>query len=168
MRTTVIPAQITTVEDKIAGNLNFTQILLLVAALFIDTFIYATLPQRLHFTLYKVPLMAVATLICLILCIRIKGRVVLNWIFLLSSYYFRPRYYLFNKNDLFVREEIIFAFENIKPVSAKAVKLKKAKDKNLSLTDFIKMQAALATHSRLDFKFNKKGVMDVAVSEIKS
>jgi len=29
MRTTIIPAQITTVEDKIAGSLNMTQILIL-------------------------------------------------------------------------------------------------------------------------------------------
>ena len=33
MRTTIVPAQMTTVEDRIAGNLNFTQIFLLVTAL---------------------------------------------------------------------------------------------------------------------------------------
>ncbi|MBU1000249.1 hypothetical protein KKE78_02540 [Patescibacteria group bacterium] len=169
MRTTVIPAQITTVEDKIAGNLNFTQILLLIASLFIDTFIYAALPERLHFTLYKVPLMAVATFICLILCMRIKGRVMLSWIFLLSSYYFRPRYYLFNKNDLFAREEIIFVLETKKHTRTKALNLKKAKHKNLSFADFIKMQAAPANlHSRLSFKFDRKGGFDATVSKIES
>jgi hypothetical protein len=39
MRTTVIPAQITTVEDRIAANLNLTQIILLLASLFVATFI---------------------------------------------------------------------------------------------------------------------------------
>jgi len=169
MRTTVIPAQITTVEDKIAGNLNFTQILLLVATLFIDTFIYAVFPERLQFTLYKIPFMVIATIFCLILCMRIKDRVVFNWIFLLSSYYFRPRYYLFNKNDLFAREEIIFAYDAKKPASVKATKTKKATNKNLSFTDFIKMQAALANpHSRLDFKFDRKGGLDATVSKIQS
>ena len=28
MRSTVVPAQITTIEDKIAGNLNFIQVFL--------------------------------------------------------------------------------------------------------------------------------------------
>ncbi len=169
MRTTVIPAQITTVEDKIAGNLNFTQILLLLASLFIDTFIYATLPQRLHFTLYKIPLMAFATIFCLVLCMRIKGRVVLNWIFLLSSYYLRPKYYLFNKNDLFAREEINFAFDTKTPDKVKAVKTKEAKNKNLSFTDFIGAQALLSSsQSRLNFKFDNKGGLDATVSKIES
>ena len=30
MKTTVVPAQVTTVEDKIAGNLSFVQIIILI------------------------------------------------------------------------------------------------------------------------------------------
>ena len=41
MRTTVIPAQITTVEDKIAGSLNLTQILILMIPVFWATIVYA-------------------------------------------------------------------------------------------------------------------------------
>lgn len=168
MRTTVIPAQITTVEDKIAGNLNFTQILLLLSALMIDTFIYAVLPQSLHFTLYKLPLIAALTLLCLILSLRIKGRVVLNWFLLLSSYYLRPGFYLFNKNDSFLRGGVIFAFDGKNPTGVKAVKTRKAKAKSLSLADFIKMRTAPAgPRPGLNFKFDRKGELDVSFSEIK-
>jgi len=169
MRTTVIPAQITTVEDKIAGNLNFTQILLLLSALMTDTFIYAVLPQRLHFTMYKLPLMAAATLLCLILSLRIKGRVVLNWFLLLSSYYLRPRFYIFNKNDPFSRKGIMFALDTEKPGRVKAVKTRRTKDKSLSLADFIKTRAVPASlRQELNFKFDRKGGLDVSFSEIKS
>lgn len=40
MKTTVVPAQITTVEDKIAGSLTFTQIIMLVIPLLTSTAIY--------------------------------------------------------------------------------------------------------------------------------
>ena len=53
MRTTVIPAQITTVEDRIGANLNLTQIVLLLASLFIATFIYATFPPKLVISFFK-------------------------------------------------------------------------------------------------------------------
>lgn len=169
MRTTVIPAQITTVEDKIAGNLNFTQILLLLSALMTDTFIYAVLPQGLHFTMYKLPLMAAATLLCLILSLRIKGRVVLSWLLLLSLYYLRPGFYIFNKNDPFSRKGIIFAFDSEKPDRIKAVKTRMAKDKSLSLADLIKTRAVPANfRPGFNFKFNRKGGLDVSISEIKS
>lgn len=167
MKTTVIPAQITTVEDKIAGNLNLTQIILLLSSLFVATFIYAVLPAKLSFSIYKIVLILLQFLAFGILSLRIKGRVILNWIFLLSSYYFRPKYYVFNKNDLFQREDIILPFEQKKTVRVKAFKKKKAKVKAVSLADFIKTQAALANIRSLSFKFDKKGGVDVAVSKIK-
>lgn len=158
MRTTVIPAQITTVEDKIAGNLNFTQVLLLLASLLIDTFIYAVLPQRLHFSLYKFPFMLAATLICLILCMRIKGRVMLNWIFLLAGYYFRPRYYVFNKNDLYLRPHDLLP--ELKKKKALRVKkaVRKSKSQIATIPDLAGLEALLIRHrDRLSFRFNKNG-----------
>lgn len=161
MRTTVIPAQITTVEDKIAGSLNLTQIILLLMSLFIAVFIYAVLPQRLAFSLYKLPLIAVSLLTCCFLALRVKNRVILNWILLLAGYYLRPRYYVFNKNDSFLREIDIIP----EPVKKKAVKHKKAKAKTDSkvtvLPDFAGLEKLLATHrDDINIRFNKKGGMD--------
>ncbi len=111
MRTTVIPAQITTVEDRIAANLNLTQIILLLASLFVATFIYAVFPHRLSLTFYKYPLFVINFIVFITLSLRIKGRVVLNWLFVLSTYYFRPRYYVFNKNAITLRNIVMPVFQ---------------------------------------------------------
>lgn len=107
MRTTVIPAQVTTVEDTIAGNLTLTQINLLITPVLFSTIIYATLPQRMAFSPYKIPLIAILALVCIILSLRIKGRLVLNWLKILISYLLRPHLYLFNKNTTFSREVML-------------------------------------------------------------
>jgi len=78
MRTTVIPAQITTVEDKIAGNLNITQIIILMIPIFLTTILFAFVPPVMKLVWYKIPLILIVLFICLILAWRIKGRVVLN------------------------------------------------------------------------------------------
>lgn len=120
MRTTVIPAQITTVEDRIAANLNLTQIILLLTSLFVATFIYAVFPHRLSLTFYKYPLFVINFLTFITLSLRIKGRVVLNWLFVLSAYYFRPRFYVFNKNDTTLRDVVLPNFETKKKTKVKS------------------------------------------------
>src|SRR3990167_9406474 len=99
MRTTVIPAQITTVEDKIAGNLNLTQIMLLMVPVIWGTIVYTSLPPTMHIAWYKLPLVLLVLLLSLTLAVRIKGKVVLHWVIILLRYNTRARYYLFNKND---------------------------------------------------------------------
>ena len=44
MKTQVIPAQITTVEDKIVGSLTFSQLLLLLTPVALVALIYAFMP----------------------------------------------------------------------------------------------------------------------------
>jgi hypothetical protein len=107
MRTTVIPAQVTTIEDTIAGNLTLTQILLLLAPVLISTAIYIVLPIRMAFTIYKIPLIIVFSLFFIILSLKIKGKLVLNWLVILFEYQLRPHLYVFNKNTLFCRELVM-------------------------------------------------------------
>lgn len=124
MKTTVIPAQITTVEDTIAGNLNFTQILLLVSSLFINTFIYVLVPIQLHFTPAKVLLMLIVMLTSIVLALKIKQRLVLHWILIISTYLLRPHIYVFNKNT--------YAGRIILPKTQKSsTKIKKQKNINV-------------------------------------
>lgn len=104
MKVTRIPAQITTVEDTIAGGFTLTQILLFLMPLFFLVFAYAVLPEKLQFSLYKIPLIICFSLIFLTLAIRIKGTIVLHWIVLLLKYSLRPKYYVYNKNSLAFRE----------------------------------------------------------------
>ena len=63
MRTTVVPAQVTTVEDRIIGKLGFSQIVLLMIPVFLSAGIFTLLPSAMNGALYKY-----------ILMIRIKRR----------------------------------------------------------------------------------------------
>ncbi|MFA5933177.1 MAG: hypothetical protein WCV81_02830 [Microgenomates group bacterium] len=158
MRTTIIPAQITTVEDKIAGNLNLAQILLLLASLFIAVFIYSVLPTRLHFTLYKLPLIGLESLVCCTLALRIKGRIILNWLFILAGYYFRPSFYLSNKNDTYLRDIVLDSV--VKKNAEEATALNKVKkEAGIPMFNPESVTRILGiSRARLSFKFDKEGV----------
>lgn len=99
MRTTIIPAQITTVEDKIAGSLNMTQILILMFPVLWTALIYILFAPAMKLAPYKLGLIGIAIVICLILVIRIKDKIVAEWLGVVLRYQFRPRYWLYNKND---------------------------------------------------------------------
>jgi hypothetical protein len=145
MRITVIPAQITTVEDKIAGNLTFSQLLLLVIPLIINCLVYTLLPERMHLNQYKIVLMLTSFLIFAILAIRVKGKVLINWLNLIIQYNLRPKYYLFNKNDLSARKIEITLGKN----NANANKTK------VTVTREVSSFSALANLEKL---FSKKTV----------
>lgn len=158
MRTTVIPAQITTVEDKIAGNFNLTQIMLMLASLFIAVGIYAVLPARLHFSFYKIPLIIISFLVCFTLALRIKGRVVLSWLFILAGYYLRPAYYVSDKNDVYLRDIVLEPV--IKKKIRKSVRLNKAKNEKevpMFIPDNIERILGIS-RAKLSFKFDKEGI----------
>jgi len=100
MRTTIIPAQITTVEDKIAGSLNMTQILILMFPVLWTALIYILFAPAMKFVPYKLGLIGVVIMACLILVIRIKDKIVAEWLGVVLRYQFRPKYWLYNKNDI--------------------------------------------------------------------
>jgi len=158
MKTTIIPAQVTTVEDTIAGNLNLTQIILLLVPVFLSTFIYALLPQRLAFTFYKIPLIILVSLVFIFLSLRIKGRLVFSWISILSIYFFRPHLYLFNKNTLFARDFVIPARikKSILPIVAKVALKKKTKEDAVEF-DY----ESLSRTTDVNLRFTRKGLLIV-------
>jgi len=164
MKTTIIPAQITTVEDKIAGNLSFTQIVLLILALFLSVFIYAVVPVKLQISLFKAILIASTALFLIILSLRVKDRIVLSWLTLLISYWIRPKIYVFDKNDIYLREVINLNTNNSKVnlTKKKAVTIKASKNE----TKALKLEGILNDpKTKLSFKFGKKGGINVALFE---
>lgn len=68
MRMTVVPAQITTVEDRIIGNLGFSQILLLIVPLFVSAGVFVLLPPFIGGAIYKYIIMAAVGLVFLRPC----------------------------------------------------------------------------------------------------
>lgn len=104
MKATVVPAQVTTVEDRVAGNLSFTQLILFAIPVFGGSLLYAALPPSMGAALYKLTIVSLIAVFCLTMAIRIKGKIVLLWLIILVRYQTRPRYYLFNKNTSSHRE----------------------------------------------------------------
>ncbi len=162
MKTTVIPAQITTVEDKIAGNLNLTQIILLLSSLFVGTFVYTVLPNKMQFTAYKIPLIIFEFALFAGLSIRIKGRIVLQWLIVLIRYWMRPRIYIFNKNELYLRK--VESRNKKSDKSALSFSKQKTKAKKESKNTLSEILTLLSDkQKKFGFKLGKKGKLNLAV-----
>jgi hypothetical protein len=165
MRTCIIPAQITTVEDKIAGNLNLTQISILMVPVFLGTAVYCFCPPLMHFAVYKVIILGFVTVVSLLLSLRIKNKVVANWLSVLFKYNLRPKFYVFNKNDIYQRD---IYFPAVKTIQKSIVLKKEAKTANPILKDLIKIKRYIKNPNyALSLKPNKKGGFHVALNEIK-
>lgn len=105
MKVTVVPAQVTTVEDRISGNFSVSQIALLAIPIFGGSLLYVTLPPSMEFSLYKFLAIGFVTVLSGFLAIRIKGKIVLMWTITLLRYKLRPRRYVFTKNSTHYREK---------------------------------------------------------------
>ena len=170
MRTTVIPAQITTVEDKIAGNLNFIQVILIMAPLMLSDFLYIGFPPTMRIAPYKIPIAVIALAVCLTLSLRIKGKVVINWLMVLLRYTSRPKYYLFDKNDAYLRELYLPELK-VEQVVAKKVAKKdiKISAKKFGMKELMDLRGFIQNPDySLSLKPDKKGGLYVALEQVES
>ncbi len=164
MRTTIIPAQITTVEDTIAENLNFTQMLLLMLALFVSGVIYVLFPAAMHLSTYKVVCMIAWSLLCCIFALRIKGKLVLEWATLIATYHQRPAYYVFDKNDTTGRDMDLPIVGHQKAIQKKKLVLE-VQNPFIPTTDVAQLVTVeqLMGKRSVSFKTDKKGGFHVAL-----
>ncbi len=170
MKTAIVPAQITTVEDKVAGNLGLSQLLLLAAPVFIGGAVYIILPPSLGAALYKLVVVTIISLVFGLLAIRIKGRILLFWAITIARYNLRPRHYVFDKNDMHLR------YKSEKGVEAhttadQAQNPKAANHKvapGLSTTDTVMLEGIIANpEAKLHFITDRKGGLSVRITEVK-
>ncbi len=169
MRTTVVPAQITTVEDKIAGNLNLTQIFLLMIPVIWGTIVYTLFPPALHLAWYKLPLLFIVLLLSLALALRIKNKVVLHWVIILLRYNTRPKYYLFNKNDAHLRIMDFPVFEKVQRNFLKKAPAKQEKSltSSFGIKDLIQLEKFIANPKySFSLKSARKGGLHVAFEQV--
>lgn len=167
MKSTVVPAQVTTVEDKVAGNLGFSQLMLLAIPVFGGALLYAVLPPSMNIALYKVALLIGIAIVSGILAIRIKGKIVLLWLLILLRYHLRPRYYLYNKNSTQYRED--YPEPKVKAgEKAQTQKTNKAiQSPKLNLLELREVYAMLDNpNSKIRFEKAKKGGLNVHLTEI--
>ena len=168
MKMTVVPAQVTTVEDRIIGNLGFSQILLLVVPVFICAGVFLLLPPFMGSAVYKYVIMGIAAMIFCILAIRIKGKIVALWLVTLFHYNSRPKYYLYNKNVATHREDHSSVKEQ--PEAQTVAEKKPVKRSSKDLLDIPTTAYMLATlenpAARLRFETTKKGDLHVRLKKI--
>ena len=166
MKITVVPAQVTTVEDKIMGSLSLSQLMILLLPVFIGAALFAVLPPAMGSAIYKYVLVGILAVICLILSIRIKGKIVALWIVTILRYNLRPKYYLFNKNVTTLRTD----YSDVKRTDTKSETA--AKEHRLSIPRLGTLETArvLATienpASNLRFETTKKGGLHVRLTEV--
>lgn len=167
MRTTTVPAQITTVEDKIAGELSLRQLLLLVTPVFGGAAIFVVLPPFFASAPYKIVVIVCLAVCFAVLAIRIKGKIILTWLLILARYNTRPRYYLFNKNDAHLRdipkpEVPQETTEKTEPEKVTRIALPR-----LSTAELIQVEQLIANpDANLRFITNKKGALSVRITEV--
>ena len=167
MKQTVVPAQVTTVEDRIVGNLGISQIILLALPILSTGLVLTVLPPMLHVALYKLLLLIPFSLLCAMLAIRIKGKILLFWIIVRVRYNLRPQYYVFNKNTLANRElyDSVKAVEQSEDESEKPVPQRQRS--NLTTAETIRTFAAMDNPAaNLAFITDKKGKLYVRITEV--
>ncbi|CAN5218165.1 hypothetical protein BH09PAT2_BH09PAT2_08340 [soil metagenome] len=170
MRTTIIPAQITTVEDKIAGNLNLTQILILMAPIFWTALVYTVFAPSLRLVWYKIPLILFVLFACLILSLRIREKLVIHWLSILLTYNLRPKYYLFNKNNSYLRDLHLPVFKKENNKLLKPETIKKETHQITPLFDVTKLLTfeTIIGNPKYSIRYtSKKGGINVAFKQIK-
>ena len=168
MKMTVVPAQVTTVEDRIIGNLGFSQILLLIVPVFTAAGIFTLLPPFMGGALYKYVLMGVVALLFGLLSIRIKGKILASWLVTILRYNLRPKYYLFNKNVTTGRDE--YHGKAVAQEAKEATEKKPVKKTSLNQLDIPTTARILATieNPATNFRLEagKKGNLHVRFTEI--
>lgn len=168
MKIATVPAQITTVEDRIAGNLGVSQLLLLVTPAFMGSILYVVLPPTKHIAPYKLVLIVSLLVICSLLAIRIKRKLLLFWLLIIFRYNRRPSYYIFNKNSLAGRVKYepsksapLKAQEEVKPV-------RHTQQSTLGTADTARVLDLMNNpDAHLYFKTDKKGILNVIFTKVK-
>jgi hypothetical protein len=165
MRSTVVPAQITTVEDRIAGSLTFPQIILLVSSLIFGAAIYAILMPKLHYANYKMAIIVLQFAFFGSLSLRFNGKILADWLIVFLRYRARPRRYIFTKNDL-THRNVIFETEVKTNTAIEEKEKTEVKEVNkLSMLEQIKFDRIFKDEDlSISFKLAKKGGFDVTVN----
>jgi len=168
MKVTVVPAQITTVEDRIIGNLGLNQLLLLSAPVFGGTLLYAILPPNFHSAVYKLVIITILFAASGLFAIRIKGKIVLLWLVAILRYNVRPRFYVFNKRSLHGRELYNHPVKVDEAEEPKPVKHIAKPKLSLTTAEIIKLHGFLENPAANVMYEIKKGGLRVRATEVKS
>lgn len=166
MRSTIVPAQVTTVEDRIVGNLGVSQVLLLVSPLFLLFTFRLLLPPFGHLTSLKVTIWIAISSLLALSALRIRGTIVLFHATSIVRYMQRPTYYLFDKHSSAGRTQYTgpeALIEDARPVVSETVQ----RTLLLNTAEVANLERLLANPAaNVSFDFTKGGLR-VHLTEIK-
>jgi hypothetical protein len=167
MKRSIVPAQITTVEDRVLGNLTPYQAGLISLPLIFGVLFYATLPPHFHLKLYKIGIIVGLELMGAILSIRVNDQMLIFWLIKRLRYNLRPRYYIYDKNDTYLRN--ITDFTPVKAVkSTAAVTEVQPELQEVPVGYAVPIEEIMADERvNLRFKTSKNGRLHVVANEIK-
>jgi hypothetical protein len=167
VRISIVPAQITTVEDKIAGNMSVQQAVLLGVPILFGFIAAVVFPPSGQFVAYKVAIVAVLFVICGTLALRIKERIVAQWLVLFAVYMARPEYYVYDKNSSYLRPDTSSRVVlDDKEVSTEMPKKRVVEPAKMASKEFARLQR-FATDERVGIKYvvGRKGELNVRITE---
>jgi hypothetical protein len=168
MRVSIVPAQITTVEDKIAGNVSVQQAMLLGIPILFGFIIALVFPPSGQFVAYKIAIVLGLFIICGSLAIRIKDRIVAQWLKLFVIYSARPLYYVYDKNSTYLRDTETTNVATEEIVATQPVRKPTITTNNISPKEFVRLeQFATDVRAGMKFEIGKKGELNVRVTEVK-
>jgi hypothetical protein len=169
MRQTVVPAQITSVEDKITGNLTIKQLILLTSPIFIDLILYIVFPPFTRINLFKLIIAALIDILFWISAIRFKGKMLIVWWIIIAKYNSRPAHYIFNKNTTHTRNFYMPDRNNQQQREEPSIKIATKKSpRNISVEEAINIGNLIKdTNLRLSFISSKKAGLNVHITQIK-
>lgn len=167
MRISIVPAQITTVEDKIAGNVSVQQAMLLGVPILFGFIIALVFPPSGQFVAYKIAIVLGLFIICGSLAIRIKDRIVAQWLKLFVIYSARPLHYVYDKNSTYLRDtetlDITAEIVTVQPTKKTIITTN-----TISPKEFVRLeQFATDVRAGMKFEIGKKGELNVRITEVK-
>jgi len=170
MKIAIVPAQVTTVEDKVAGSLSFSQLILLVVPVFSSGVLYAIMPPSFGMAVYKLIIISLLFIVIGSLAIKIRGKLLIAWLLILFRYNVRPRYYVFDKNSSYLRDnESNFSAKddtsNIISINPQSIR---HQPPPINIPDKARLEVMIADPlAKLSFKISRKGGLDVYITEVK-
>ncbi|HET8992132.1 MAG TPA: PrgI family protein [Candidatus Saccharimonadales bacterium] len=160
MRTINIPAQVTSVEDRIIGNLTLIQVGILVSPVFAAFAVYAVLPRPMHLNLYKLILIIIVSAILFSLAIRLKTKLILFWVLTLVRFRLRTKLFVFNKNTLAFRNVLCSELRNETEIPEPSIATPVNRQ---SFNQYL--PGLRADHKQLSFIEERKGKLNVYINK---
>jgi hypothetical protein len=168
MRVSIVPAQITTVEDKIAGNVSVQQAMLLGVPILFGFIIALVFPPSGQFVAYKIAIVLGLFIICGSLAIRIKDRIVAQWLKLFVIYSARPLHYIYDKNSTYLRGTETIETASEEAIESQPIKKPTIIPRNISPKEFVRLEQFTAdARAGMKFEVGKKGELNVRITEVK-